>query len=477
MTTTPFPHVAVFGLAVMGENLARNIESRGFPVTIYNRTAKVTEEFLNRFPDQRFIGAFSIEELIEKTASPRSIILMIKAGPAVDHVLDELIPHLEKGDIIIDGGNALYTDTERRVQTCAENGIEFLGVGISGGEEGALRGPSIMPGGSQKTWEHCSELFAKIAAQVDGEPCTDYVGPGGAGHFVKMVHNGIEYADMQLIAEAYFFMKEVLRLDNESIASFFSKWNRGRLNSYLMEITVDILRKKSEDSSQSLVDLILDKAGQKGTGRWTVQASLELGVPIPTISAAVDARGMSALKELRVEGASRFDKLQSNQDLANQDLESLEVDCIEQALFSGKVIAYAQGMALIQESSRVYNWNLKLDRIAKLWRGGCIIRAALLSEISEAFRESPKLSNLIFAGTLQKQLEDSLAGLRKVVATSALAGVPVLGLSSALSYLESFTTAFLPQNLIQAQRDYFGAHTYERVDREGVFHTEWAGEK
>ena len=468
MTTTPFPHVAVFGLAVMGENLARNIESRGYPVVVYNRTEQVTESFLERFPEERFVGAFSIDELIEKTASPRCIILMIKAGQAVDRVLDDLLPRLTPGDIVVDGGNALYTDTERRVATAADHGIEFLGVGISGGEEGALHGPSIMPGGSRRTWEHCSELFSKISAKVGDEPCTDYVGPGGAGHFVKMVHNGIEYADMQLIAEAYFLMREVLHLDNEAIAAHFADWNKGRLNSYLMDITVEILKKKAEDSSEALVDLILDKAGQKGTGRWTVQASLELGVPIPTIAAAVDARGLSALKESRVEGAKIFKKPEQPGEATQ-----LPVECVEQALFSGKVIAYAQGMALIQESSRAYDWGLELDRIAKLWRGGCIIRAALLTEISAAYREAPDLTNLMFAQGLQGQLEQSLTGLRRVVSASALSGIPVPGMSSALSYLESYTSARLPQNLIQAQRDYFGAHTYERIDREGVFHTEW----
>ncbi|MCB0330801.1 MAG: NADP-dependent phosphogluconate dehydrogenase [Bdellovibrionales bacterium] len=477
MSDTPFPNTAVFGLAVMGSNLARNIESRGYGVTVYNRTSSVTEEFIDAYPGASFVGAMSLEELVEKTASPRKIILMIKAGPAVDTVLDQLVPMLSEGDIVIDGGNALYTDTNRRVKRCAEQKIHFLGVGISGGEEGALNGPSIMPGGAKEAWELCSDLFAAIAAKVDKDPCTDYIGPEGSGHFVKMVHNGIEYADMQLIAEAYHIMKSVLQMSNEEMSDQFAAWNEGRLASYLMEITAQILRKRDCDADGYLVDAILDKAGQKGTGRWTVQEALELGIPIPTIAAAVDARGLSALKDERVASSKQFSKpSQSPFAVGHGGVlgdRAAALQMVEQALYCGKVVAYAQGMALIEASSEQFKWDLKLDRIASLWRGGCIIRASLLSEIMDAYRSDSKVKNLVLHPKLKGQLEEGMLGFRSAVAAAALTGVPLPGLSSALSYLESYTTADLPQNLIQGQRDFFGAHTYQRKDKEGTFHTEW----
>ncbi|MCI5064274.1 NADP-dependent phosphogluconate dehydrogenase [bacterium] len=463
---------AVIGLAVMGSNLARNIESRGIPVAVYNRTTSVTDEFVAAFPTADLVPVHSVAELVKTLARPRRIILMIKAGGAVDAVLEDLIPLLDTDDIVIDGGNALYTDTARREERCREAGIHFLGVGISGGEEGALHGPSLMPGGPRDAWEKCRELFAAISAKVGDEPCTDYIGPGGSGHFVKMVHNGIEYADMQLIAEAYHFMGKVLGMSNSEMAEQFAKWNEGRLASYLMEITAEILRRADPLGDGYLVDAILDKAGQKGTGRWTVQESLELGVPIPSIAGAVDARGLSALKEERVEAAGSFSK---GSEGPRNPLEVTR-EHLEEALFLGKVVAYAQGMALIQSASEEFQWELRLDGIAALWRGGCIIRAALLTEITAAYGSDPRLKNLIQYPKFREQLESGLSSFRKVVAASALAGVPLPGLGSALSYLESYTTAELPQNLIQAQRDFFGAHTYQRKDREGVFHTEWEGE-
>ncbi len=464
------PNVAVVGLAVMGSNLARNIESNGFPVAVYNRTASVTEEFMSNFGSGQFTSASSLEDLVEKMAAPRQIILMVKAGGAVDAIIDQLLPLLDKGDIIIDGGNTYFTDTERREKKTAEAGINFLGVGISGGEEGALNGPSIMPGGPKEAWQIVSSMLEKISAKAP-DPCTTYIGPGGAGHFVKMVHNGIEYGDMQLIAESYHLLKEIAGVSNADLASTFTEWNKGTLSSYLIEITSKIFtRADSQGGSGELVDKILDKAGQKGTGRWTAQVALELGVSIPTIAAAVDARVMSSLKDERVVAAKSI-KGPERRPAAPDDFTAL----VHDALYAAKILSYAQGMALMQEASKEYDWNLPLGDIAAIWKGGCIIRAQFLDDIKKAYEKDPALKNLVLDPFMMAELERTLPGLRKVTALAAESGIPVLAMSASLSYFDSYRLARLPQNLTQAQRDFFGAHTFNRTDKEGTFHEEWEG--
>lgn len=468
------PNVGMIGLAVMGSNLARNIESRGFPVAVYNRSGDVTKEFMNKFGTKDgkpagFVASYSMEEFVKSMKAPRQIFIMIKAGAPTDAVIDQIAPLLDKGDIVIDGGNAFFKDTVRRENKLKAMGLNFLGIGISGGEEGALKGPSLMPGGPRDAWQIVAPLLEKIAAQADGA-CTNYVGPDGAGHFVKMVHNGIEYGDMQLIAEAYDILRNVVGCKPEELASIFKKWNSGVLSSYLIEITAKIFTKKDPEGAGYLVDKILDKAGQKGTGTWTAQVALDLGISIPTISAAVDARTLSSMKTERIGAAKEFKGPEVVDFTGNREE---FITAVHDALYASKIMSYAQGMALIAAASRQWNWDLKLHEIAALWKGGCIIRAKFLDEIRRAFSTTPNLSNLLLDGFMKGEVTRCVPNLRKVVGTAVSRGVPAIGFSASLSYFDSYRTTDLPQNLTQAQRDFFGAHTYERTDKQGSFHTEW----
>lgn len=462
--------IGVVGLAVMGKNLALNIESRGFSVSVYNRSSSKTEEFLQESKGKNVVGTYSIEEFVQSLETPRKILLMVKAGAATDATIQSLLPHLEKGDILIDGGNTYYKDTQRRNQELAESGIHFIGTGVSGGEEGALKGPSIMPGGQKEAHELVKPILEAISAKVDGEPCTTYIGPDGAGHYVKMVHNGIEYGDMQLISESYFILKHVAGLSAQELHEVFSEWNKGELDSYLIEITADIFTKVDEETNQPLVDVILDKAGQKGTGKWTSQSSLDLGVPLPIITESVFARYISAMKDERVEASRLIEGPKPAQSAENkQEL----IEAVRKALFMSKICSYAQGFAQMKAASDEYNWDLKYGEIAMIFRGGCIIRAAFLQQIKEAYDRNPELKNLLLDPYFKDIAQSYQSSLRKVISLAVEQGVPVPSFSSALAYFDSYRTAVLPANLIQAQRDYFGAHTYERTDKEGVFHTEW----
>ncbi|MEB2358230.1 NADP-dependent phosphogluconate dehydrogenase [Bacillus pumilus] len=462
--------IGVVGLAVMGKNLALNIESRGFSVSVYNRSSSKTEEFLQESKGKNVVGTYSIEEFVQSLETPRKILLMVKAGAATDATIQSLLPHLEKGDILIDGGNTYYKDTQRRNQELAESGIHFIGTGVSGGEEGALKGPSIMPGGQKEAHELVKPILEAISAKVDGEPCTTYIGPDGAGHYVKMVHNGIEYGDMQLISESYFILKHVAGLSAEELHEVFSEWNKGELDSYLIEITADIFTKVDEETNQPLVDVILDKAGQKGTGKWTSQSSLDLGVPLPIITESVFARYISAMKDERVEASQLIEGPKPAQSAENkQEL----IEAVRKALFMSKICSYAQGFAQMKAASDEYNWDLKYGEIAMIFRGGCIIRAAFLQQIKEAYDRNPELKNLLLDPYFKDIAQSYQSSLRKVISLAVEQGVPVPSFSSALAYFDSYRTAVLPANLIQAQRDYFGAHMYERTDKEGIFHTEW----
>lgn len=462
--------IGVVGLAVMGKNLALNIESRGFSVSVYNRSSSKTEEFLQESQGKNVVGTYSIEEFVQSLETPRKILLMVKAGARTDATIQSLLPHLEKGDILIDGGNTYYKDTQRRNQELAESGIHFIGTGVSGGEEGALKGPSIMPGGQKEAHELVKPILEAISAKVDGEPCTTYIGPDGAGHYVKMVHNGIEYGDMQLISESYFILKHVAGLSADELHEVFSEWNKGELDSYLIEITADIFTKVDEETNQPLVDVILDKAGQKGTGKWTSQSSLDLGVPLPIITESVFARFISAMKDERVEASQLIQGPEPTQ--SAEDKQAL-IEAVRKALFMSKICSYAQGFAQMKAASDEYNWDLKYGEIAMIFRGGCIIRAAFLQQIKEAYDRNPELKNLLLDPYFKDIVESYQSSLRKVISLAVEQGVPVPSFSSALAYFDSYRTAVLPANLIQAQRDYFGAHTYERTDKEGVFHTEW----
>lgn len=460
----------LIGLAVMGQNLVLNIESKGFSVAVYNRTAARTEEFAaGPAKGKRIVPTYSIADLVSAVARPRKIMLMVKAGQAVDDFIEQLLPHLQTGDLLIDGGNSNFHDTIRRNRYLAEKGILFIGTGVSGGEEGALKGPSIMPGGQPEAYALVEPIFKKIAAQVDGEPCCAYIGPDGAGHYVKMVHNGIEYGDMQLISEAYFIMKEALGLTAQELHQVFAEWNEGELNSYLIEITRDIFARTDEETGQPLVEMILDKAGQKGTGKWASQDALDLGVAAPTIAEAVFARCMSAVKEERVAAS----KVLRGPDAKYTGDRERFIEAIRQALYASKICSYAQGFALMREAGREYGWPLNFGEIAKIWRGGCIIRARFLHRITEAYQRDPDLPNLMLDPFFKDVLERSQENWRHVVATAAQLGLPIPAFSSALAYFDSYRRERLPANLIQAQRDYFGAHTYERVDKPGTFHTEW----
>lgn len=464
--------IGLIGLAVMGENLVLNMERNGFTVAVYNRTVEKVDKFINgRGAGKNFIGSHSIEEFVKSLKRPRKVMMLVKAGKPVDDFIEQLLPYLEKGDIIIDGGNSHFPDSIRRTAYVESKGFRFIGTGVSGGEEGALMGPSIMPGGSTDAWEHVKPVFQAIAAKVDGVPCCDWVGRDGAGHFVKMVHNGIEYGDMQLITEAYFIMKNLLGMSTDEMHGVFKEWNEGPLDSYLIEITRDILGYK--ENGEALVEKILDTAGQKGTGKWTGIAALDLGVPLTLIGESVFARVLSSQKDERVE-ASRELKGPKPEFTGNK---KEFIEYIRQALYASKIISYAQGYVLMREAAKEYSWELNYGEIAQMWRGGCIIRSAFLGKITEAFRKNPGLKNLVLDPFFKEQLHSSMDGWRKVVANAALNGIPVPAFSSALAYYDGYRTERLPANLLQAQRDYFGAHTYERIDRPRgeFFHTNWTG--
>ncbi|MEQ8847645.1 decarboxylating NADP(+)-dependent phosphogluconate dehydrogenase [Botrimarina sp.] len=465
----------LIGLAVMGENLALNVESRGYRVAVYNRTTSVMEEFIaGRAKGKAFVGCKSIEELVKSLKRPRKVMMLVKAGPAVDAVIDSLKPHLEPGDIIIDGGNTYYADTERRTKEVEGAGFLYSGTGVSGGEEGALKGPSLMPGGSPDSWPHLKPIFQSIAAKVGPNsdiPCCEWVGPRGAGHYVKMVHNGIEYGDMQLICEAYSMLKEGLGLSNEELYDVFEEWDSGDLDSYLIEITKDIFSVKDPDSGQYMVDLVLDRAGAKGTGKWMSQLALDLGVPSTLVTEAVYARGLSARKDERV----RASKVLKGPEPRYSGDKKEFIDQVRQALYASKIVSYAQGFVQLQAAAAEHDWPLNYGDCALLWRGGCIIRAVFLDRIKEAFDADPKLENLLLAPYFTEQVDNAQAAWRHVVANAATLGIPVPAFYTALAYYDGYRRERLPANLLQAQRDYFGAHTYERVDkpRGEMFHTEW----
>jgi 6-phosphogluconate dehydrogenase len=466
--------IGLIGLAVMGENLILNMESKGFTVAVFNRTVEKVDKFINgRGKNKNITGTHTIQEFVETLKHPRKVMLMVKAGKAVDDFIEILVPYLDKGDIIIDGGNSHFPDTIRRTKYVEEKGLLYIGTGVSGGEEGALLGPSIMPGGSPEAWKHVKPIFQAIAAKVeDGTPCCDWVGENGAGHFVKMVHNGIEYGDMQLICEAYHIMKDLLGKTPDEMHHVFKEWNKGDLDSYLIEITRDILAFKDENG-EPLVEKILDTAGQKGTGKWTGIASLDLGIPVTLIGESVFARCLSAQKDERVTASKVLDgppkKFTGDKEVFIED--------IRKALFASKIVSYAQGYVLIREAAKEFGWNLNYGGIALLWRGGCIIRSVFLGKIKEAFDKNPQLNNLLLDPYFRNKIDSTQESWRKVVATALMNGIPVPAFATALCYYDGYRSERLPANLLQAQRDYFGAHTYERIDRPRgqFFHTNWTG--
>ena len=466
--------IGLIGLAVMGENLVLNMESHGYTVSVFNRTVEKVDKFIEgRGKGKKFYGAHSIEDLVQSLKRPRKVMMLVKAGQPVDDFIEKIIPCLEEGDIIIDGGNTHFPDTIRRTKYVESKGLLYIGTGVSGGEEGALKGPSIMPGGSVKAWEHVKPIFQSISAKVeDGTPCCDWVGANGAGHFVKMVHNGIEYGDMQLICEAYQIMSELLGMSADEMHEVFKEWNTGVLDSYLIEITRDILGFKDEDG-EAMVEKILDTAGQKGTGKWTAVAALDQGIPLTLIGEAVFARCLSAQKDERVR-ASKI--LTGPEKTYDADKKAFVTD-IMNALYASKIVSYAQGYVLLQDAAKEYDWKLNYGGIALMWRGGCIIRSAFLGRIKEAFDNDPKLENLLLDPYFKGEVDKAQAGWRNVVATAASKGIPVPAFSTALAYFDGYRSERLPANLLQAQRDYFGAHTYERVDqpRGKFFHTNWTG--
>jgi 6-phosphogluconate dehydrogenase len=465
--------IALIGLAVMGENLALNIASRGYSIAVYNRTASVTDAFTSsRGKQANVVGCHTLEELVGALKTPRKIMMMVKAGPAVDDLITKLTPLLSKGDVLIDGGNTLVTDTERRTREVEANGLLYIGTGVSGGEEGALKGPSLMPGGSPAAWPLVQPIFQAIAAKVGPQadiPCCDWVGPRGAGHYVKMVHNGIEYGDMQLICEAYWLLKTGAGLSNDQLAGVFDEWNRGELDSYLIEITRDIFTVRDPDTGDFMVDRILDTAGAKGTGKWMSQLALDMGVPSTLVTEAVYARCLSAMKEARV----RASKVLAGPDMKTKDTPVDFVDQVRKALYASKIASYAQGFVQLAAAAKEYDWKLDYRSISMLWRGGCIIRAQFLERIAEAYVADSNLENLMLAPYFTKALADSQAAWRHVIATAATIGVPVPAFMAALAYYDGYRHERLPANLLQAQRDYFGAHTYQRTDKAGTFHTEW----
>lgn len=468
--------IGLIGLAVMGENLVLNMANKGFSVSVYNRSTDKVREFTSgRGKTEKITGCYSIEDFCSSLKRPRKVMIMVKAGSPVDAVIEQLLPYLEEGDIVIDGGNSHYPDSNRRTQDLSKKGILFIGAGVSGGEEGALHGPSIMPGGNEAAWKDLKNIFQTIAAKVeDGSPCCDWVGPEGAGHFVKMVHNGIEYGDIQLICEAYHVLKSVGQLSNDKLHEVFTEWNKGDLDSFLIEITADIFAKKDEKTNNHLIDMILDTAGQKGTGKWTASVGLDLGIPVTLIGEAVFSRCLSAIKEERV---SASEVLQGPKNNAFEgDAEKL-ISAMKDAIYCAKIISYAQGFSLMAAAADDFKWKLNYGGIALMWRGGCIIRSKFLGKIKDAYDVNPDLKNLLLDPFFKEVLEKGQKGWRHIVMTAVEYGIPVPAISSALSYYDGYRTARLPANLLQAQRDFFGAHTYERIDhpRGEFFHTNWTG--
>ncbi len=476
----PQADIALIGLAVMGQNLILNMDDHGFTVVAYNRSTEKVDQFLaNEAKGTKVLGAHSIEEMVSKLKTPRRVMMLVKAGKPVDDFIEQLIPHLEPGDIIIDGGNSLFDDTNRRQKYVESKGLLYIGTGVSGGEEGARNGPSIMPGGSPAAWPHVKEIFQAVSAKVeDGTPCCEWVGEMGAGHYVKMVHNGIEYGDMQLICEAYNIMKSGLGMGAEEMHEVFAEWNKGDLDSYLIEISRDILAKKDDDGAP-LVDKILDTAGQKGTGKWTVINSQDLGIPITLMAEAVYSRCVSALKDERVKASATLEGPNPalSDIAANPAQKKAFIEDIKSALYASKIVSYAQGYMLMRAAAREYKWTLNYGGIALMWRGGCIIRSRFLGKIKEAFDNAPELTNLLLDDYFVGEIRKAQAGWRKIVATAAMKGIPVPAFSTALAFYDQYRSAVLPANLLQAQRDYFGAHTYERIDqpRGEFFHTNWTG--
>jgi 6-phosphogluconate dehydrogenase len=465
--------IGMAGLGVMGANLTLNMERNGYAVAVWDRDASYLDNFMSGAGlGHRVVPTRSPEEFVRSIKRPRKIMIMVKAGPPVDWTIEQFKPFLEEGDILIDGGNSWFEDTRRREAALRAEGLRFIGSGVSGGEEGALHGPSLMPGGAREAYEEIRPIWEAIAAKTEDGPCTTYVGADGAGHFVKMVHNGIEYGDMQLIAEAYDILRRVARMEAVDLADTFAKWNKGPLDSYLIQITAEILRVRDEETGQPLVDLILDKAGQKGTGKWTAQVALDLGVPIPTINAAIEARFLSSLKEERVK-ASRVISGPKNAP-PDVDRERL-IDAVHDALYASKICSYAQGFALIRAGAKEFNWEINLSEMARIWKGGCIIRARFLDRIKTAYGRQPDLPNLLLDEDFRAWMSDAQTNWRESLSVAQATGVPVPAMASSLAYFDSYRTAQLPQNLTQAQRDYFGAHTYERVDKpeQGAIHTRW----
>jgi len=464
--------IGMVGLAVMGENLALNIERNGFPIAVYNRDPKKVDAFMQRAAGKHVIPTKSPQEFMAALERPRKAILLVKAGEAVDWTIDQLKPYMDPGDIIIDGGNSFFVDSERREKQLKSEGFNFIGSGVSGGEQGALWGPSLMPGGDKGAYEQIRPIWEAIAAKVDDGPCVTFIGTGGSGHFVKMVHNGIEYGDMQLIAEAYDMMRNILGMSADEMADVFDEWNAGDLNSFLIEITAKALRVKDPDTGKPLVDLVLDKAGQKGTGKWTSESALDLGIVVPTIDASVDARTISSRKDERVEASKQI--AGPNAPKYAGDRKAL-VAAIRDALYASKICSYAQGMNLIRKGSEAYNWGINLGEVSRIWKAGCIIRAQFLDKIKQAYQRRPDLPNLVLDPDFKAWMEKSQANWRLAVATAVQHGVPVLAMSASLGYFDMYRTANLPLNLTQAQRDFFGSHTYERTDKPelGFIHTEW----
>ncbi|HXG93831.1 MAG TPA: NADP-dependent phosphogluconate dehydrogenase [Blastocatellia bacterium] len=464
--------IGMIGLAVMGENLALNIARNGFPIAVFNRETSKVDQFVQRADTMPVIGTYSIQEFVSKLERPRKIVLLIKAGSPVDQVIAQLKPLLDKGDIIIDGGNSWFKDTQRREQELRADGIYFIGSGVSGGEMGALWGPSLMPGGDKSAYEHLRPIWEAIAAKVDDGPCVTYIGPDGAGHFVKMVHNGIEYGDMQLIAEAYDIMRNGLGLEAAELADIFAGWNEGELNSFLIEITAKIFRVKDPETGKPLVDMILDEAGQKGTGKWTAQVALDMGVVIPTIQAALDARVLSSMKRERVEAS---EQLSGPPETRYTGDKREMIDAVRDALYASKICSYAQGMNLIRKGSDEYNWNINLGELSRIWKGGCIIRAQFLDKIKQAYQRRADLPNLLLDEDFKAWVLEAQPRWRQAVSAAASLGIPVAAMSASLAYFDAYRTANLPQNLTQAQRDFFGSHTYKRVDNPDgeAIHTEW----
>ena len=470
------PQIGVVGMAVMGKNLALNIESRGYSVAIYNRTGSKTEKVVADHPDKNLVPSYTIEDFVNSLETPRRIILMVKAGAPTDATIKSLLPHLDKGDVLIDGGNTFFQETMRRNEELDNSGINFIGMGVSGGEKGALEGPSLMPGGQKEAYDLVEPILKKKAAKdEDGEACVTYVGPNGAGHYVKMVHNGIEYGDMELIAESYNLMRNLLGLSNDEISDVFNEWKDGELKSYLIDITADILTRKDDlGTGKPIVDVILDRAGNKGTGKWSSQSALELGVPQSLITESVYARYISAMKDERVAASQVLPNPEF--DLGDVDKKEL-VEKIRRALYFSKIMSYAQGFEQLRVASENYNWNLNYGDMAKIWREGCIIRAQFLQKITDAYEKNPELKNLMLDDYFKKIVEEYQNDVRDIAALAIKAGVACPGFSSAITYYDQYRSAHLPANIIQAQRDYFGAHTYERTDREGVYHYEWYHEE